>query len=522
MNDKPNILFIMADQMCAPILPLYDRKSPIKMPNLSRLAEDSVVFDSAYSNSPLCAPARFVLMSGQLPSKIGAYDNAADFGSNIPTFAHYLRRLGYHTCLSGKMHFVGGDQLHGYEQRLTSDIYPADYGWTVNWDLPEVRQDWYHNMSSVLEAGASVRTNQIDFDEEVMYKAQQYLYDHVRKSSGVNQQPFCLTVSLTHPHDPYTTLKQFWDMYADEEIPLPKVNIRPEDQDPHSVRLMKVIDIWENPMSDEAIRRARRAYFGNCSYVDANVGKLLRVLDECQLSENTIIIFSGDHGDFLGERGLWYKMSFLEPAARVPLLIYAPKYFAARRVPESVSTMDLFPTMVQLAGGQLQSDLEIDGHSLIPHLTGSTDRKDEVIGEYMAEGTLAPLIMIRRGVYKFIYCSMDPPQLFNLQNDPYEMTNLAQSPSLEDAKRLDQFIEEVRQRWNMPVVIGAVLRSQRQRRFTDAALRIGQWKSWDHQPFRDASQQYIRSTAANLDDLEYLARFPRTAPFPPSAANINH
>ncbi|CAF2095230.1 unnamed protein product [Rotaria magnacalcarata] len=516
---QPNILFIMTDQMCAPILPFYDPKSSIKMPHLSRLAKESVVFDSAYCNSPLCAPSRLVLMSGQLPHKIGAYDNAADFVSNIPTFAHYLRRLGYHTCLSGKMHFVGADQLHGYEERLTSDIYPADYGWTVNWDLGEVRQDWYHNMSSVLDAGSCVRTNQIDFDEEVMYNAQKYLYDHARRSMSQNRmQPFFLTVSLTHPHDPYTTLKQFWDMYEDEQIPLPTIKIEQEDQDPHSIRLMKVIDIWDNPMSEEAIRRARRAYFGNCSYVDANVGKLLQVLKECDLVDDTIIIFSGDHGDFLGERGLWYKMSFLEPSARVPFLVYAPKYFSPRRVTESVSTIDLLPTLVQLAGGQLQPDLEMDGRTLLPHLTGAENKHDEVIGEYMAEGTLAPLMMIRRGAYKFIYCPIDPPQLFNIQNDPHELVNLAQSSSLEHVQLLARFLKEIEQRWNMSSITAQVLQSQRRRRFTDLALRIGQWKSWDHQPFRDASKQYIRSVAANLDDLEYLARFPRTAEVPPSVA----
>lgn len=519
---QPNILFIMVDQMCAPILPLYDPHSPIKMTNLMTLSEDSVVFDNAYCNSPLCAPSRFVLMSGQLPSKIGAYDNAADFVSNIPTIAHYLRSVGYHTCLSGKMHFVGGDQLHGYEQRLTSDIYPADYGWTVNWDESHVRQDWFHNMSSVLDAGFCVRTNQIDFDEEVMYKAQLYLYDHVRKAkNGNKEQPFFLTVSLTHPHDPYTALKAFWDLYNDEEIPLPKVNIKQQDQDPHSTRLMKVIDIWDNPMDEEDIRRARRAYYANCSYVDANLGKLMRVLEECQLTDNTIIVFSGDHGDFLGERGLWYKMSFLEPSARVPLLVYAPKQFSPRRVSESISTVDLLPTFVELAGGKLEPNLELDGRSLLPHLNGTDNKHDEVIGEYMAEGTLAPLMMIRRDVYKFIYCSIDPPQLFNIKEDPQELINLAQSPSKEHQQILEQFLEEARQRWDIPAITKQVLRSQRQRRFTDGALRMGQWKSWDHQPFRDASKQYIRSVAANLDDLEYLARFPRTAELPPSATKIN-
>ena len=133
---KPNILYIMADQMAAPLLSLHDKDSPIKTPNRDRLSEGGVVFDSAYCNAPLCAPSRFVMVSGQLPSKIGAYDNAADFPADTPTYAHYLRREGYHTALAGKMHFCGPDQLHGYEQRLTSDIYPGDYGWSVNWDEP--------------------------------------------------------------------------------------------------------------------------------------------------------------------------------------------------------------------------------------------------------------------------------------------------------------------------------------------------------------------------------------------------
>ncbi|OJD12786.1 choline-sulfatase [Emergomyces pasteurianus Ep9510] len=133
---KPNILYIMADQMAAPLLSLYDKNSPIKTPNLDRLAREGVCFESAYCNSPLCAPSRFTMVTGQLPSKIGGYDNASDLPADTPTYAHYLRKEGYHTALAGKMHFAGPDQLHGYEQRLTSDIYPGDYGWTVNWDEP--------------------------------------------------------------------------------------------------------------------------------------------------------------------------------------------------------------------------------------------------------------------------------------------------------------------------------------------------------------------------------------------------
>lgn len=167
---SPNILYIMADQMAAPMLKFNDPESVIKTPHLDELARTGVNFASAYCNSPLCAPSRFTMCSGQLPSKIGGYDNASILGPEAPTYAHYLRRQGYETALAGKMHFIGPDQLHGFEHRLTSDIYPGDLGWSVNWDKPEERQEWYHNMSSVMQAGPCVRSNQLDYDEDVMHK----------------------------------------------------------------------------------------------------------------------------------------------------------------------------------------------------------------------------------------------------------------------------------------------------------------------------------------------------------------
>ena len=498
---RPNILFIMADQMAAPILPLHDTASPVQMPNLMKLAEQAVVFDSAYCNSPLCAPSRFTLVSGRLPSKIGAYDNAADFPADVPTYAHYLRRLGYRTALSGKMHFCGPDQLHGYEERLTSDIYPADYGWAVNWDEPDVRASWYHNMSSVLQAGPCVRSNQLDFDEEVVFKARQYLYDHVRLTP---EQPFCLTVSMTHPHDPYTIPREYWDRYEGVDIPLPRQHIEQTEQDPHSQRLLKVIDLWDKPLPEDKIRDARRAYFGACSYIDDNIGKLLKTLEECGLAEDTLIVFSGDHGDMLGERGLWYKMHWFEMAARVPLLVHAPKRFTAHRVSQSVSTLDLLPTLVELAGGQVEQGLELEGLSLLPHLKGEGGH-DEVLGEYMAEGTLSPLMMIRRGPWKFVYSEQDPLLLFNLDSDPQELHNLADCN--EQKGILAGFLAEARGRWDIPAIHAATLASQRRRRLVAEALSHGKLTSWDHQPWVDASQQYMRNHI-DLDDLERRARFP--------------
>ena len=501
---RPDILFIMADQMAAPLLPLHDPASVMQMPHLSKLAAQGVTFDSAYCNSPLCAPSRFSLVSGQLPSRIGGFDNAADLSADVPTYAHYLRNLGYRTALSGKMHFCGPDQLHGYEERLTSDIYPADYGWAVNWDALETRPSWYHNMASVLQAGPCVRSNQLDFDEEVVFKARQYLYDHVRNTP---EQPFCLTVSMTHPHDPYTIPADYWDLYEGVDIPMPRTVIAQAAQDAHSQRLLKVIDLWDKPLPDEAIARARRAYFGACSYVDSQIGKLLKTLDDCGLREDTIVVFSGDHGDMLGERSLWYKMHWYEMAARVPLVIHAPQRFAAHRVAGSVSTIDLLPTFVELAGGTLDANLHLDGRSLLPHLQGvpGAPGHDEVIGEYMAEGSKTPLVMIRRGPWKFMYAQNDICLLYHLETDPDELNDLAAVPAHQAV--LSGFVQEVAQRWDLPALHQQVLASQRRRRMVGQALTKGKLTSWDHQPLVKASEQYMRNHM-DLDDLERRARFP--------------
>ncbi|WP_027855242.1 choline-sulfatase [Marinobacterium litorale] len=503
MQEQPNILFIMADQLAAPVLSFLGGKTA-KTPNLDQLAEQGVVFESAYCNSPLCAPSRYVLMTGQLPSRIGAWDNAADFPADYPTFAHYLRHAGYRTALSGKMHFCGPDQLHGYEERLTTDIYPADYGWFVDWQNFDQRPTYYHNMSSVTQAGPVVRTNQLDFDDEVVFHARRYLYNHARSE---DQRPFFLTVSMTHPHDPYATPREYWDRYTEDEIDLPSVNIADAEQDPHSQRLLHVYQKDEREISEKQIRNARRAYYGNVSYVDDQIGSLLNSLKETGLDQNTIVIFSGDHGDMLGERGLWYKMSFFEWSARVPMLVWAPQRFEPHRVTESISTLDLLPTLVELASPQKPPKyvMPIDGRSLMPHLLDQGGH-DEVIGEYTGEGVTAPLFMIRRGRFKYVCCETDPEQLFDLEADPKEMNNLTTNPAY--AEQLAAFRQEAAQRWDSDAITERVLISQQRRRFIAEAHRQGIEPKWDHQPMVDASRSYMRNTI-DLDDLERRARFPQ-------------
>ena len=498
MSQQPNFLLIMADQLAASFLPSYGHRV-VQAPALERLAARGVQFSSMYSNSPLCAPARFAMMSGQMNSRIGAYDNASEFAASIPTFAHHLRNGGYQTCLAGKMHFVGPDQLHGFEERLTTDIYPADFGWTPNWDDADGRFDWwFHNMDSVVNAGVAEVTNQLDYDDEVGFQTVRKLRDLARTS---DKRPWMLTASFTHPHDPYAMRQRYWDRYDHDAIDLPRVGPLPLDQlDPHSRRLRNVSAMDQSEISEAQIRNARHAYYSSISYVDEWVGTLISTLDSCRLAENTLVIFTADHGDMLGERGLWYKMNFFEGASRIPLIVAGPGV-AAGVAPENVSLLDLMPTLLDLAG--LECPERADGDSLVPLLGGDRDPQRTVYGEYLGEGAIAPILMIRRGNLKFIFCEADPAQLYDLASDPDELVNLA--PHLDHAEVVSDFVAEVFRRWKPSELKSAVIANQHARRTVDSALRKGQHLSWDHQPSVDAAQQYMRNHL-DLNDVESSRR----------------
>ncbi|MEQ1497902.1 MAG: choline-sulfatase [Novosphingobium sp.] len=498
MPSKPNILILMADQMSAPFLPFY-AESPAQLPTLSRLADEGVLFNAAYSNSPLCGPARYTLQAGQLPSRTGAYDNACELTAMTPTMAHYLRLGGYRTVLAGKMHFVGPDQLHGFEERLTTDIYPADFGWTPDWTDFDHRPSWYHSMDSVLTAGPTRRTNQIDFDEEAVFATRRKLYDIVREDDG---RPFFITLSLTHPHDPYACHESHWQRYDGVEIPMPRV---PDQSDPHAQRLRHVCGQHLDTITDAQIRDARRAYFGSMSFVDDQFARVLETLEETGLRDDTIVIVCGDHGDMLGERGLWYKMNFHEGAARIPLIVHAPKRYAPRKIDACVSLVDLVPTLIELAGLTAEPATPLDGTSLVPHLENGSGH-DEVIGEYMGEGVVAPMVMIRRGPWKFIHTPTDPDLLYNLADDPDELHNLAESA--DQSERMAALKAEVAVRWNFAEITQAVLASQSCRRLVGDANATGLRSPWDYQPRRDATQEYVRPHM-DLEDLEAKARYPR-------------
>ncbi len=503
---RPNVLILMADQLAGTLFP-DGPAGFLQAPNLRRLAERSARFANAYTASPLCAPGRAAFMSGQLPSRTGVYDNAAEFGSDIPTFAHHLRRAGYRTCLSGKMHFVGPDQLHGFEERLTTDIYPADFGWTPDYAHPDRRIDWwYHNLGSVTGAGTAEITNQLEYDDEVAHHAAAKLYDLARRR---DERPWCLTVSFTHPHDPYVARPRHWDLYAgcpalDPEVP----KVAFEHQDPHSQRLLVACDHAGFDLRPEDVRRARRGYFAGISYVDEKIGGLLDLLGPLGFADDTVVVLLSDHGDMLGERGLWFKMSFREGSARVPLMIAAPG-LPPGRVADPVSTLDVLPTLAELCGIDLGEIAPwCDGESLVGLARGDGTR-GPVPMEYAAEGSRAPMVALRDGRWKLVLCDADPPQLFDLAADPHELRNLADDPG--HAAVRDRLGALAGARWDLARFDAEVRASQARRHLVYAALRSGAYFPWDYQPLQRASERYMRNHM-NLDTFEAAQRFPPVEP----------
>ena len=415
------------------------------------------------------------------------------------------------------MHFVGPDQLHGFEDRVTTDIYPSDFGWVPDWTIGSERIDfWYHNMSSVKQAGVAAITNQISYDEEVGNAALRVIYDHAR---GEDPRPLCLVASFIHPHDPYATRQKYWDLYDGVPIAPPAVP-RPsmEQQDAHGRRLERVIALDAVDISPEEIIRARRAYYGNVSYFDEWVGCLVDALGECGMAENTTVIILSDHGDMLGEHGLWYKMSFREWSARIPLILYRPERFAPCRVTRPVSQVDLLPTLLELAsenaGCRPPDRIDPwDGRSLLPLADGNTDDASApVIAEYLAEGTTEPMLMIRSGTLKYIQCPGDPELLFDLNVDPEEETNLVANP--DTAGELKRLRALARNHWDPEEVRQRVIADQVRRRAVHAALCVGRHQPWDFQPERDAAQEYTRSHL-DLTHFDHTSRYPRPPAFHP-------
>lgn len=428
----------MVDELAPQATPIHGHPV-VQAPHLERLARQGVVFDNAYTNSPLCAPARAALLTGRLTPAIEAWDNAAELAASAPTLAHYLRHLGYSTTLCGKMHFIGPDQLHGFEERLTTDIYPANFAWTANWSLPVTAPNPAGiSMRPVVEAGPCIRNMQIDYDDEVEHQGVQKLYDLARQ--GPDAKPFFLTVSFTQPHPPFVSDQRNWDRYDHASIDMPRVGALSIDELDDASRALYFNHRRDRyTIGEEQIRNARHAYYGMISCIDEKLGHLLDVLEETGLDDNTIVVFTSDHGEMLGERGMWLKMTMFEWAVRIPLVVSFPKKLGARRISQNVSLVDLLPTLVDLAnpGEAMSQPDRLDGHSMRQLLETGADSNwpDRVISDFNAGGAPGPIRMVRHGRFKYVHLEGHPSLLFDLQADPDELRNLSGQAAFQEDER---------------------------------------------------------------------------------------
>lgn len=492
MSRGLNVLLVVADQLAPHFLPAYGHKVT-KTPNIDWIAERATVFDAAYTASPLCVPARAGYFTGQRPSRIGAFDSAGDFPSSTPTMGHYMRKLGYRTVLSGKCHFIGPDQLHGFEDRTTTDICPAEMIWYSNWDThKEAIQLWYHTLENVKKAGIAERSTQQDHDFATAYTAQQWLYDWRR---GSDERPFFMHLSFTHPHDPYVTPSRYWARYKDNDIDLPVTPYVPhEERDAFSAWLYRHYDRGEYEITDDDIRRARHGYYGNISLVDDLIGEVIETLRAMRELENTAIVLTADHGEMLGERGQWYKMSPFERSSRIPMMVSAPGV-DGRRSARAVSHVDLLATVVSLATEGDTSPIVTphDGHDLM-RLSHGDDPSwpDEAVGELFFEGLTQPAAVLRQAGMKYVRANDTNEMLFDIASDPEEGNDLSADPVF--GKTLQAMRARLNELYDFEALRRDIVAASVRHELVADALLMGRREPWAYQPFTDAAYQYYRTT----------------------------
>lgn len=500
MADQPNILLILSDQMVAALTGTYGHPV-VRTPNLDRLAAAGVRYDAAYTAFPLCAPGRACLMTGRHASEIGAWDNGALLAADQPTFAHYLAHAGYDTVLSGKMHFIGPDQLHGFRMRLTTDIYSSDFDWvkpewirlkeTGGRDCERVMADRpAYNAAGYAGDGVRIGVwhDALGYDEETHFRAIEYLRS--RKAGG-EDGPFLLCASYHHPHEPFWPPEAWWERYEGAEVELPE--FPPGLDESHSMMDLNLNAYHGTGRYDlrdeEGLYRLRRAYYALVSYMDDKVGGLLDALDETGLAENTVVVFASDHGDMLCERGMVQKRCFYEWSCRVPLIVrYPDGWRAGTSSPRPVSLIDLLPTFCDLAG--VEDRLPHDGASLLS--ASAADETDRVVFAQAHEAVGMPCIMARQGRYKYHYIHGFEPRLFDLDNDPGEWHNLSGEAACREVEA--RLRDRILDRFDPDAIAEENLASLYRRRLVrDTMARHG--RTWSHEPGfdhrRGAVKQYL-------------------------------
>jgi len=457
-KERPNFLIIMSDEHGGMSSSAYHHPL-VETPNMERLAAEGVTFDAAYCNAPLSVPSRICFMTGQHNWHCRGWDNATPMRSDTMTWPYLLRAQGYDVVLSGKMHLIGRDNLHGFSRQLAVDysVYSQHPIYLWRNGIPKASRPW----PGVFQARPG-RSRVIDGDDQAEEAALAYLRDPARK-----EQPFALCVGPVAPHFPFVVPEPYFSQYYPEKADLP--NLPPghlENLPPAAQRLRTTFGFWGH--TQEQVRRARATYYGMISYVDDKIGRLMDALDEQGLADNTVVIYTSDHGDMVGEHGLWRKMNFYEQAERIPMQVRWPGVLpAGRRISKCVSLIDLTATSLEIGGISADEQKEkwkIDGDTMVALLQGRDDSwKDEVFAEHNAHGTDRARAMVRKGQWKLCYNHGDPAEfeLYALASDPGEFNNLAGRP--EHRKVQEELFARINELWDAEKVTREVMASQEER-----------------------------------------------------------
>jgi choline-sulfatase len=433
---RPNLLLIHSDQHNPFVTGCYG-DSVVQTPNLDRLGAEGAIFDACYCSSPICVPSRMSMLSGRHPYENRVWTNQDTLDSGIPTFAHALGAAGYRPISIGRMHSVGPDQLHGHADRLVGDHGPNHLG-GGGVDRGVLTGTAGPARVSLERSGPGQSAYQVH-DEYVTAATVDALNRYgVRKRAGLPDDPFCLNVGFMLPHPPYVARSEDYALYR-ETITMP------EKPEPFSDDLHPHLRWWRRhtgsaEVSEEEILRSRAAYWGLVTRMDAMIGRILDALQENGLSENTLIIYTSDHGDMLGEHGLWWKHTFYEESARIPLIVSWPGVIpAGQRSDRVVGALDLTATMLDALGADpLPNASGSSFLDLIRDPEGVHAWEDEAFSEYCSEKFCPEggcyQRMIRQGDWKLVYYHDAPPQLFNLAEDPGELVDRAADPACREIR----------------------------------------------------------------------------------------
>lgn len=427
-----NVLLIVSDQHNASILGAAEHHAA-RTPNLDALARSGSLYSAAYCASPLCVPARAALATGQYVHRIGAWDNASPYTGVPPSWGHLAGAAGVSVTTVGKLHYRDSLDDTGFpDQRLAMHV--KDGVGAVR-SLVRDRRASSDRMLKVLAAAGPGESEYSIYDRSVGAEARHWLAETGARLGD----PWVLVVGFVAPHFPWTAPQRFFDMYSEDEIALP-VN-GPEGLHP-ALRELRVIKGLDAKIPDNTVLRARRAYFGLVSFLDAQVGEILDAVADLGLAERTRVVYTSDHGEMLGEHGLWGKSVMYEGSVRVPLILSGPDQPRGARRDYPVSHLDLFPTILEGAGVPLTT-VDRPGRSLWD--TGEGDRQvgdhmswreeRSILSEYHGGGAPVGMFMLRQGRWKLVHYTEAAPQLFDLDQDPTESEDLSQSARAADTLR---------------------------------------------------------------------------------------